>query len=656
MKIRSLILYICAFFFSLSLNAQDKDFLLKVNDRKVSAEEFKWLYQKNNSGLQQSGIEEYMDLYINLRLKVEAAEEAGMHKRQSFINELKGYRKQLAKQYLTDSEAKEKILKKAYERYKTEINVYHILVKCPANAPPADTLQAYRKAKSIKQRLRLGEPFEAVAKGASDDPAAKLNGGNLGYLTVFQTPMSFENKMYEMSPGEISEPVRTSMGYHLIKVQDKRKNRGRIKVAHIMKAAPPGSTQQARDNAKEEIDSLYNLLEKGADFADLASENSDDRRSAQNNGVLPWFGSGEMIHEFSVAAFELLRDGEYTPPVRTVYGWHIIKRLDKKVFPAYEEAKKLLESKLPDSYLQSLTKLSFADKLKEEYNYELNPSSLEWFYMHADSSLRYQRDYEALNNVPDKVLYSFADERCSMPDFASYIRQNHDQAPVYEPAEFINKLLEKKVYEHLTAYESSVLEDKYPEFHFLMNEFYDGILFFEISDSLIWKRSRNDSTGIMEYYDKRKDEFTKEAYADLRLYTISDDAGRRHTRKIKRAIRRFHKRDNYYEKIMEKSTFGGDTLLQAEEKSFKRSNSFLKNNNIKWKEGLQEVTNMNGTIVVDILEIHERKYKEAESIMNILVPDYQEYLESQWIRKLKNTYPVELNKKMLKRIKSDIKK
>jgi len=243
-----------------------------------------------------------------------------------------------------------------------------------------------------------------------------------------------------------------------------------------------------------------------------------------------------------------------------------------------------------------------------------------------------------------------------MPDFASYIRQNHDQAPVYEPAEFINKLLENKVYEHLVAYESSVLEDKYPEFHFLMNEFYDGILFFEISDSLIWKRSRNDTTGIMEYYDKRKDEFTKEAYADLRLYTISDDAGRRHARKIKRAIRRFHKRNNYYEKIMEKATFGGDTLLQAEEKSLKRSNSFFKNNNIKWKEGLQEITNMNGTIVVDILEIHERKYKEAESIMNILVPDYQEYLESQWINKLKNTYPVELNKKMLKKIKSDIKK
>ena len=186
MKVRKPITYAIVLLLTLNLNAQINDALLKVNDREVSADEFKWLYLKNNSGDQYTDIEEYLDLYTRLRLKVEAAEEAGIQRRTSFKSELAGYRKQLAKNYLTDQDIKDRLLDRAYERYKTEIHALHILIKCPADASPGDTLRAYNRAMDIRQRIRLGEPFESVAKGASDDPTVNINGGNLGYFTVFR--------------------------------------------------------------------------------------------------------------------------------------------------------------------------------------------------------------------------------------------------------------------------------------------------------------------------------------------------------------------------------------------------------------------------------------------------------------------------------------
>ncbi len=653
MNTTKLTIYVIALLFSISSKAQNSDILLKVNDREVSADEFKWLYLKNNAGDQYSDIDEYLELYTRLRLKVEAAEDAGIHKTTSFKNELSAYRKQLAKNYLTDKEVKEKLLERAYERYKTEINAYHILVKCPADATAEDTLKAYNKAMNIRQRITLGEPFESVAKGASDDPGAIMNGGNLGYFTVFQTPLPFENAAYEMKAGGLSMPVRTSSGYHIIKIQDKNPNPGRIKVAHIMKATPPGSSEAKRTRAKQQIDSLYRLLEAGADFSALARENSDDKMSASNGGELPWFGSGEMIHEFSVAAFNLMRDNEYTKPVKTVYGWHIIKRLDKEPLPPYKEAKKYLENRLSHSYLLELSKKSFAEKLKKEYNFNLNRDALNWFYEKADSGFRHGQQFKDIASVPCDILYSFASEELSMKDFATYINQKGDQVPAWDSLIFINELLDQKVYSHLIEYEDSRLEEKYPGFRYLMNEFYDGILFFEMSDSLIWQRSVNDSTGLSRYYESRKDEFMKKPVAEARIFKIDRDAGKRQKRRLTRIIKRKHDREDFYSETTDKAISGKDTLVNITEGTWDKGEHKILDG-LKWKEGIHETEHNNGIILVDILEIREERHMSLEDVKSIIIPDYQEYLEEQWLSKLWDKYDVSVNSAVLQKLKQEI--
>jgi peptidyl-prolyl cis-trans isomerase SurA len=360
MKIRSsLILFVLllpAFCQAQDLN---RKILMTVGNNKVEAGEFIRMYKKSLEPGKALDVNDYLQQYIIFKLKVADAIKEGYDTTRAFRNELKGYHSQLAQDYLTDTLAKEKLLKKAYQRSLIEINAWHILIALPSDASPEDTLKAWKKAMDIRERIQKGESFEQVARGTSDDPSVKVNGGNLGYFTVFQMIMPFEDAAYSMKKGEISEPVRTPYGYHIIKVADIRPSKGKILVAHIMKAVPPGTDEEKAKLAEEEIDTIYNKLKKGASFADLARKYSDHKASAVKGGELNWFGAGEIISDFSEAAFSISDTGEYTRPVRTVYGWHIIKLLGKKEPGSYKDSRSYLESKINKSYLKSLCKKAF---------------------------------------------------------------------------------------------------------------------------------------------------------------------------------------------------------------------------------------------------------------------------------------------------------
>jgi peptidyl-prolyl cis-trans isomerase SurA len=367
MKIRSSLLFAFIILLPVVCQAQDVNnkILMTVDNGKVQSGEFIRMYKKSIEPGKKLVIEDYLKQYIVFKLKVTDAIREGYDTTSAFRNELNGYRNQLAQSYLTDSQAKEKLLRKAYQRSLTEINGWHILIALPQESLPQDTLKAWKKAIDIRERIIKGEPFEQVARGTSDDQSVKINGGNLGYFSAFQMIMPFEDVAYSLKKGIISMPVRTPYGYHIIKITDKRPSKGRIKVAHIMKTAPPGTGEKEAKQAEDEINNIYKKLKEGVPFGELAKKYSDHKESAVKGGELNWFGTGEIINDFSEAAFSIPDTGKYTKPVRTIYGWHIIKLLDKKAPGSFEESKSFLESKLNQSYLNSLSKKSFIEKLKK---------------------------------------------------------------------------------------------------------------------------------------------------------------------------------------------------------------------------------------------------------------------------------------------------
>jgi peptidyl-prolyl cis-trans isomerase SurA len=624
--------------------------LMTVGPNKVYAGEFIRMYRKSAEPGDRQDIDKYLQQFIVFKLKVAEALKEEYDTTKSFRKELIGYRNQLAQNYLSDTLVKQRLLRKAYERSLKEINAWHILVAVPADAPPEDTLKAWKKAIDIRERIMQGEPFEQVARSTSDDPSVKINGGNLGYFTVFQMIMPFEDAVYSMKKGEISKPVRTPYGYHIIKVADIRPSQGKVKVAHIMKAVPPGTDEIHAKKAKEEIDTIYKKLREGASFAGMAKKYSDHKASAIKGGELSWFGAGEMISDFAEAAFAIKDTGDFTSPVRTVYGWHIIKLLDKKAPGTFNETRSYLESRINKSYLNSLGKRSLIDKLKKEYFFQLNHDAFNWFVDHTDTLIMKGINKYDRSSMPKINLYTFANQSITTSDFADYIERRGQMPGTNDPCLFIEKSVDASSSDKILRYENSILEKKYPEFRYLMNEFHDGILLFDISSKKIWDRVTQDTAGLMKYYNEHKNNFLGKPAIEASIYTLKLP-GRGQL--LYKSYRKFKKKKNRDQLLSEKFNKEGDTVLYIKKGIWYRGdNKDL--DNIKWSAGYR-MTNFNGyPALIDIVNVLNPEPKPFNEVSGEVISGYQDYLDRKWIEQLKASYPVLIDNSVLKEIRKKL--
>jgi peptidyl-prolyl cis-trans isomerase SurA len=641
------------FLYPVVCQAQDLNpkILMTVDGNKIQAGEFIRMYNKSTEQGKKLDIDGYLQQFIVFKLKVADALREGYDTTRSFRNELSGYRNQLAQNYLTDTQTKEKLLQKAYQRSLTEINAWHILVALPPEASPEDTLKAWKKANDIRERIIKGEPFESVARGTSDDKSVKINGGNLGYFSTFQMIMPFEDAAYTLKKGAVSMPVRTPYGYHIIKVADKRPSKGRIKVAHIMKAVPPGTDDKEAKKAEDEINNIYNKLQEGASFAELAKKYSDHKESAIKGGELEWFGTGETISDFSEAAFAISDTGKYTKPVHTLYGWHIIKLLGKKTPGTFEESRSFLESKINQSYLNSISKKSFVEKLKKEYNFHVNQDACNWFVGHTDTMVIQGLKKYDRTSIPEGNLYSFANQYITTNEFADYIEKRGSMVVTKDSSVFINRLIDTRASDHLISYENSVLEKKYPEFRYLMNEFHDGMLLFEISGKNVWNRVSNDSSGLRGYYEEHKNNWLSRRGIEGKIYMLkSPDGGQLLTEEFKKYSRKPDLDDILLKKFNKKN----DTLLFIKEGTwFKGDNPEI--DKVEWISGSHSFTSEGFPSVILIKKVLEPSPLKFDDVQGEVMTGYQELLESEWIRQLNKKYSVKIDNSVLDEVKKNLK-
>lgn len=648
MKPSYLLLLICLAY-PLHAGCQDPDekVLMTVAGREVTAGEFIRMYRKSLEPGQKNSPDDYLGLYVNFKLKVADAINEGIDTTTAFRNELNGYRNQLAQNYLTDNEIKEELLRKTYQRYLTEINAWHVLVSCPENASPDDTLAAWKKAEALRQRIVSGEPFEQVARGASDDPSVKNNGGNLGYFTVFQMITPFEEAAYNLRPGAVSQPVRTPYGYHIIRVAGKRASRGKILAAHIMKVSPPGTGEKEAKAAEEEINDIYRQLQEGASFSEMARLHSDHRESAANGGRLNWFGTGELISELSEAAFAITDTGKFSRPVRTVFAWHIIKLLDRQPPGTFEETRSFLESKLNQTYLNSLSRKSFVEKLKKEYEFTVSQSAMNWFIANTDTNkIRGLQRYNRAK-MPSGNIYSFAGQNFSNRDFAAYLEKRASRLVTTDPEHFIRQSIETSISDQILKYENSVLEKKYPDFRYLMTEFHDGILLFEISGRRIWNRVQEDSTGLYEYYENHKNEYLSPEAVTAKIYTLKKSKGEK---KFIRNLRKYSRRPDGDSLLLENYNSENDSLLIIRQGNFIRGDEDVIDR-VKWSKGTHVTKSGAFPSVVVISEVHQPRPLAFEEVQGEMINGYQELLEDRWIEQLKQKYAVKIHDPVLEEIR-----
>ena len=480
----------------------------------VPANEFAYVYRKNNSTAPDYGtrpsVAEYLDLYTNFRLKVLEAEQKGLDTTQAFKRELDGYRQQLAQPYLTEKSVTDQLVHEAYERMSQEVNASHILIRVAPDATPQDTLAAYQKVATLREQTLAGADFGQLARTQSEDPSAKENGGKLGYFTAMQMVYPFESAAYKTPVGQVSNPIRTRFGYHLIKVNDKRAAQGEIKVAHLMIRMNANAAKADSLTAKKKIDELYSRLRKGESWDKLVAQFSEDAGSAANGGELPPFGTGRMIPSFEEVAFKLQKSGEIAAPVQTPYGWHIIKLIERQPLAKFADVEATLKSKVAKDSRSELNKAAFLKRVRQENQFVELPAARAYVFAKADTALvagRYKYTAPAAGGKAPKgaandgsPLFTIKGKPYPVKDFLTYAQQNQRPRTGAKPEFAMQQLYDQYVEQSLTEFEKANLETKYEDYRMLVKEYRDGILLFQLMDEKVWSKAIEDTVGLKKYF------------------------------------------------------------------------------------------------------------------------------------------------------------
>ncbi|MFI5219237.1 MAG: peptidylprolyl isomerase [Bacteroidia bacterium] len=582
--------------------------------------------------------------YINYKLKVKEAEEEKLDTSQAFITELSGYRKQLAQPYLTDKDVSDNLLKEAYDRLQKDVRASHILIKVNADALPKDTLAAFSKVMKARDRLIKGEDFSKVAMEVSEDPSAKDNGGDLGYFTGMMMVYPFETVAFNTKVGELSMPVRTKYGYHILKVVDSRPAQGEIRTAHIMVKCPSNADDTTLQQSRKKIDEIYAKLKAGEKFDDLAAQHSDDKGSSKNGGALPWFGTGRMVPEFEKAAFALKNDGDYSEPIKTNYGFHIIKRLEKRGVPSFEEKKGELKNQVARDSRSELSKTSMINKIKKENNFVEFTKNKDEFIKVLDSNL-VNGDWKAESVASyNKPLFSLQNKNFTQQDFAQYIA-SHQSKHNNTTAQVIGySMYDNFVNDKCLEYEEANLDKKYPEFKNLMREYRDGILLFDLTDKKVWSKAVKDSAGLQEFYDKNKNNYKWNERCDAVIYTC---ASKEVSDKVRKLLK---KKDMTDTMITEEINKDSALNLSIKEGKFSKGDNDIIDS-IKWVTGTTpDIMKNNQVVFVNVKSILPSSLKSLEESKGLVTADYQAHLEKSWIDQLRNKYTVTVNEQVLSTI------
>ncbi len=688
-----------------SSTAENTEPLFTIDSLNVYPDEFMYAYQKSNKNKGEiEPIEEYLDLYIDFKLKVTEAKAKGIDTTKAYKNELNGYLEEIKKPYLTAEKVNKALVKETYNRLQQEINASHILIRVDKDANAEDTLKAYQKIKDIKNKFEAGKSFEALAREYSEDPSAKNNNGLLGWFTAFQMVYPFESAAYQTEVGEVSPIIRTQFGYHLIKVNDKRETLGRIKIAHIMKRFPPQASAEDSIKTEKEIRKVYEKLKSGENWFSLATKESEDLSTKDNGGSLPWFGAGRLPASLETVAFELEEKGEISTPVESPYGWHILKLEDKRGVGSLESMEESLSRRVQRDQRSELKEVEVIKKLKEENNFKKNKDA--YAILKSKESLSPSNFKRKELEMP---LFSISNKEFSILDFLNQ----------YDSAKKIDLELEKFEKSTLIQYEENNLESKYPEYKFLRQEYKDGLLLFEIMNQKVWSKITEDTIALKKYYEEHKNDYKTEEELKIAKIVFSDTSSIKPFKqpingayfpltqqieylesKTLEQIKIDYKKNQkvFISLVLPQNISESDSiklfkdlnwtfsnmevvkLIYSDENKIylqllSEANELLAKNNeriesastekirtsehSKWsgkkEEDFKVNVDKNGMIefnyVLKNYPPQQKTYNEAKAE---LMEDYQKHLENEWLKELKKKYSINVNESVLNKLKEKI--
>ncbi|MDI9339967.1 MAG: peptidylprolyl isomerase [Sediminibacterium sp.] len=683
------------------IKAQDP-VIMTINDRAIGKSEFEAVYKKNNGKEvvnSNKSVKEYVDLFSLFKMKVLEAESLGLDTLGTFKTELAGYRRQLAAPYLTDKNTNENLLTEAYERMKTEVRASHVLIRVEETALPKDTAECYMRASLIRNALmgkapsasqiaeydkllkstfeislRLkkkdsaiykakigsvrnlpeilksagnGDNFGEIASKTSDDPSVVDNKGDLNYFSALDMVYPFETAAYNTKVGDISNVVRTRFGYHILKVYDKRPSRGELFAAHIMTKVGKEATEKDKDNAKTKINEIYQKLKAGEKFEDLARQFSDDKQTSDRGGQLQPFKSGRLPKSFEDAAFKLEKNGDYSEPVLTEYGWHIIKRIDLKSISSFNDMKNELKMRVNRDSRSQMGREALIARVKKESNFTENLKNRDEILKTLDTNyLKGDWKAEKASKLGNKEIFNLGTKKYTQMDFAKYLESQMTALSDKDVAEIMKRHYKTWVETSVVDYEDAQLESKYPDFKNLLREYRDGILLFDITDQKVWSKAVKDTSGLKEYYEKNKNKFMWDERADVTTYKCLNE-------KIAKELRKLLAKGKGEKEVTDALNKTSQLNVSVENVTYLKGEN--KNVDDNWKQGVAPKDIVDDkekkVLVLVVNKIQPKSPKTLAESRGMVTADYQNYLDAEWLAYLKNKYKVKVNEDVLNTIK-----
>lgn len=628
------LLFLC--FLSVSFLAQNQT-LFTYGNHSVSKKEFETAFNKNKiAGADNNqAIREYLNLYIAFKLKVQAAKDLRMDTLSALRTDLDNFRNQIDSIYLKDEKMVKKLIDEAFERSQKDIHLIDYFIEIPNGA---DTTIYYKAINQLHQKIKNNQSLEST----SQTQGIKEIKTDAGYITAFTLPYEYENILFNLKPGMISDPVRTSDGWHIFSNAGERKAVGQIRVAQILLSAPEDFVKE-RQEAKKLADSLYLLLQKGADFSELAKEYSHDRTTFFNDGILPAFGVGKYTKAFEEKAFSIKKDGEILAPFETEFGYHILKRISAEPVP---------DSRNNHSFMEELSqqvskdaRMKLADKAFIKEVIQLTGMQQEkvdknTLWEITDSSVLADRIFPVRNMNEQTPLLQFNDKTVvTVADWTLYLRNLIPSFNGTPKQSYPTLFTEFSNHAALANYKKRLSEFN-PEFNLQMEEFRDGNMLFEVMEKEVWNKAANDSAGLLDFYNKNKQKYTWDESAEALIFSCINET-------IAEKILEDLKKGKSTEKILAEN----ESLVQVDSGRYELQQiPRAKNENLTINKITQPILNdQDGTVIFSkILQLHpaneQRSFEEARGM---IISDYQQILEDNWLKELNKKYPVKINKKTL---------
>nr|WP_297308592.1 peptidylprolyl isomerase [uncultured Flavobacterium sp.] len=645
MNLKSIVYFSLFGLIGINGNAQNpSDELLKINNVPFTVGEFERIYTKNLDLIkdeQQKDINNYLDLFILYKLKVAKAIDLDLDKKTVHINEFNSHRNQFAAQYLTNQETLDKLALEAYERSKFEVKASHIIFLADEFATPADTLKAYNRAIEVRNEILNGKDFAEAAFEYSDDPSSKENKGNLGYFSTLRMVYPFETGAYNTPVGEISMPIRSQFGYHLIKVEDKRLRHGKREVAQIFVEK---KDDIVFDVAKKQIDEIYSLLKEGKSFEDLVQQYSEDLTSKSNNGKFANYEPGLIfIENLDEKVYDLQKPGEFSEPFKSQHGWHIVKLVAEEEIPTFDERKQFYIRKVQSDSRSRVIENEIVSELKEKYTYKLNDKNFKSFVKFIEKNVT-KADYsEKLRS--NKELASFANQKINEKEFVDFIDVKGVNFAVVTPLiNGVEYVFNDFVSETILSYYKNNLENEFPEFKYTVQEFKEGLLLFDLLEEEVWKKAKNDTLGYTNFYQTNLNQFKDDEAIVGLIYQSNKKSDLKKIQKIysKSTV----KQSDKISEILEKSE------VNYKKGKFEKNNQFLPKG-YKLVAGVSDIFEQEGKFYLVVAEEYlPSRILDLEEAKQNVIYQYQQEIEKQWIEDLKQNAVIEINEPVLNQLKT----